>query len=250
MKNLLPRLFARSARRPAPAARPALEALENREVLSATTTHRHVAGIAYDFTYDTTTKVGSLVVTGTSAADNITLQERFLNADPGEPGYGETRPVGIEIVLQGGNDQGGVSFAPGSSITIKVLAGGGNDRIVNATRYASWIDGGAGNNYLQGGSAADVLIGGTGNDTLMGMGGNDWLFGGAGNDLLDGGLGNDHLYGGKGTDTLKGSGGTDYYYADSDSWDAPWWTDLAQTLNQTDKPGGHVYSTNGTQIVG
>jgi trimeric autotransporter adhesin len=77
-----------------------------------------------------------------------------------------------------------------------------NDTIV-ASKSASTINGGAGNDYL---------VGGNGNDTLNGGTGNDLLRDGAGDDRLLGGDGNDNLYGGDGADNLAGGAGNDVYY--------------------------------------
>ena len=94
-------------------------------------------------------------------------------------------------------------------IRIHLRGGAGNDRLENATAYASRQWGGAGNDTLIGGSAVDELFGELGNDTLYGMGGPDWLEGGDGDDLLYGGAGNDYLDGGNGRDQLFGQAGND-----------------------------------------
>jgi Ca2+-binding RTX toxin-like protein len=146
--------------------------------------------------------------------------------------------VGINIIPQGSEQQGGVSFAPGSRITVRLFARGGNDRIVNATRFASLIDGGGGNDYLEGG---------TGNDTLSGGDNEDWVFGGWGDDALNGDAGDDHLYGGDGTDTLQGGAGSDHYR--TTGYNDPWWYTTEWTYNHYDQSGGTVY-TDGRTVTG
>ncbi|MDY3554996.1 calcium-binding protein [Gemmata sp. JC717] len=226
----------------APTARRAslgLEDLGDRTMLSVTT-GTIANGITWRFDYNEQTKVGTFTVNGTNAAEQIYLTERLLNADPSDPNAGETRPVGVDVVLGGGNFQGGSpDFAPGSTITVVVNANGGNDTVVNATRFSGTLNGGDGNDTLTvvaTNTAANQLFGGAGNDTLTGGAGNDLLVGGLGNDLISGGDGDDDLWGddrvgsngvfvssGSGTDillgnmgndTLRGGGGDDQLWGD------------------------------------
>jgi Ca2+-binding RTX toxin-like protein len=183
-----------------------LEGLDDRTMLSVTTGSL-AGGITWSFDYNPASKVGTFTVTGTSGADNLALQDVTLDANPGEPGYGDTRAYGVKVVNQNGHDEGGVSFHPASTIKVVVNAGAGNDTVLNGSRFASTLNGQAGNDSLTGGANADVLDGGDGNDTLGGGDGNDTLVGGSGNDLLIGGMGSDSLSGGAGDDQLWGDHG-------------------------------------------
>lgn len=238
MKTFLRDLFAT----PAPAARRAalgLEGLDDRTMLSVTT-GTVANGVTWRFEYDDQAKVGTFTVNGTDAAERIALTERYLNADPSDPNAGETRPVGVDVILGGGNEQGGSpAFAPGSTIHLVVNARGGNDTVLNATRFAGVLDGGAGNDTLTvvaTSTAANQLFGGAGNDSLTGGSGNDLLVGGAGDDMIgdpngddalwgddrvlangvyvSSGTGNDILIGGMGNDVLRGGGGDDQLWGD------------------------------------
>lgn len=96
---------------------------------------------------------------------------------------------------------------------IQVNAGAGNDRVIISANVSirSWIDGGAGNDFLFGGSGNDEIFGGDGHDWLFGNRGKDRLFGGDGNDVLFGGLGEDWLDGGDDFDWLIGGFGHDRF---------------------------------------
>ena len=80
-----------------------------------------------------------------------------------------------------------------------IVAGGGENR----------VDGGDGNDTLTGGADQDYLGGGAGNDNLNGGDGDDRLDGGTGDDTLVGGAGDDRLTAGTGTDSLSGGDGDD-----------------------------------------
>jgi serralysin len=224
MKTFLRKLFAPAT----PTARRTtlgLEGLDERTMLSVTT-GTIADGITWRFEYNEQAKVGTFTVNGTDADERIYLTERSINADADEPYGNETRPIGIDVVLGSGNEHGGTpNFAPGSTITVVVNAGRGNDTVVNATRFASVLDGGAGNDILTvvaTNTAANQLFGGAGNDSLTGGSGNDLLVGGLGNDMMGGGDGDDALWGddrvllngvyvssGSGTDILLGNMGHD-----------------------------------------
>jgi hypothetical protein len=66
------------------------------------------------------------------------------------------------------------------------------------------------NSKAWGGLGNDTFLGGSGNDQFFGELGDDTLRGGGGNDHLDGGANNDKLYGDAGIDTLYGRDGHDY----------------------------------------
>ncbi len=89
---------------------------------------------------------------------------------------------------------------------IQVFGLGGNDTLTlneaNGALPRANLFGGAGNDVLTGGSGADLLFGQAGNDTLLGKGGSDFLFGGAQNDTLRGGDANDQVFGESGNDRM------------------------------------------------
>jgi Ca2+-binding RTX toxin-like protein len=222
MKRFFNTLFHRTPTRPiAKRVKLGLDTLDRRDLPSITTGSLS-GGITWSFDYNPSTRVGTLTVNGTGADESIALQEAYVNANPGEPGYGDTRPYGINIISQGGEDQGGPSFSPDSRITVVVHANAGNDRVLNTTRFASALHGGAGNDNLAGGTGNDTLYGGTGHDQLFGGSGNDELWGdrmlvnGAYADPANG-AGNDTLLGNMGADTVRGGGGNDYLVGDHGS---------------------------------
>ncbi len=160
-RNLIPRL--------------AVEALESREVLSATLLAN-----------------GTWNIVGTSANDQIVVSRDEVDSS-------------VLVAEMNGrviDEQYAADVA-----RIQISGGLGNDRIeidetagVIAIRTA--LSGNAGNDVLIGGSSHDILDGGAGNDTLIGNAGNDILFGEAGNDSLTGGAGTDLLDGGAGRNVL------------------------------------------------
>lgn len=244
MSTLLSKLFRKAAPvapvvRPAPArnARLGVEGLDERVVLSSTA-GTIGDGVAWTFSYNAATQVYTFTVNDTDAAHTISLNERTNNAAEGEPGYGDTRPVGIDVQM-GEYEGGSPDFAAGSKIQIVVNGKGGNDAIRNNTRFASYLYGDAGNDQLTGGSGVDHLLGGAGADVLIGGQGADVLKGGdgadqlwgdgrasrvvggklfyvsssaGGNDVMEGGAGNDSLMGGAGNDNLDGGADSDYLF--------------------------------------
>ncbi len=97
----------------------------------------------------------------------------------------------------------------------------GNDTIDPTIAFASYLDGGRGNDTIISHVAPDTVLGGEGNDTIVNRGGPDLLYGGSGDDiviggpvadtiegnggddLIDGAFGNDLLHGGRGLDTFQ-----------------------------------------------
>ena len=124
-----------------------------------------------------------LKITGTSAADTITVSE---TADL------------ITATLDGKTE----TFNPDGIISIQVFCGEGNDTLLGDQSTPAI--------YVSGGAGSDLLIGGPGNDTLTGGAGKNTLHGGQGNDRLNGSNGRDFVYGEEGSDRLYGSGGNDY----------------------------------------
>lgn len=243
MKTFFRKLFAAPKAAPVVRTRLSAEGLGDRVVPAVITG----AEGGFTWSYNTSSKVFTVNAQDGDVADNIVLTERFNGASIGEPGYDQRDiPIGIDVVVQGGNTQfGSPNFAPGTKAKIVVNAKGGNDSVTNATRFAGTLNGGDGNDFLKGGTGNDklngqagddVLIGGQGNDVLKGgagrdqlwgddraqlrvgstwyfvssaQGGNDQLLGGDGDDTLVGGAGNDKLDGGAGQDYLFGGDGAD-----------------------------------------
>jgi hypothetical protein len=159
----------------------------------------------------------TLVVTGSNAADNISVLRRgrqiVVLAGGVSQRYALSQIAAISIDARGGSDR--VLIDPFLTIGVTILGGAGNDILFGGGGNDS-IDGGsgkdslfgmAGNDVLLGGDDNDRLHGGWGNDTLKGGAGNDWLFGELGDDDLDGEADDDWLFGGLGTDLLNGGTG-------------------------------------------
>jgi len=95
-----------------------------------------------------------------------------------------------------------------SSITsIKVVAGGGDDRVSidRSVSLPANLSGGDGNDNLSGGAGADTIDGGAGDDRISGGLGSDNLSGGAGNDMILSADGVKDTVDG-GSDTVAGDG--------------------------------------------
>jgi hypothetical protein len=120
--------------------------------------------------------------------------------------------TGLEGPVPAGCSSAGVDLlCPASSIAlVEVHAGGGDDRIENASAAAELSAfGDAGRDSLLGAAGSDVLDGGAGDDRLSGGLGKDQLAGGEGDDELAGGADEDQLDGGQGRDLLVGGSGGD-----------------------------------------
>ena len=133
-----------------------------------------------------------LVITGTSAADRVTLD--FSAHDP--------------VVVDLGHDH--------------------VHRLDPRTFHSVAADLGAGDDdfrTLSGGSLADVPLtvrAGTGDDTVVGGAANDVIDGGSGDDFLLGGAGSDLVFGGRGADFVNGGVGTDTEVLGSGDDTAAW----------------------------
>ncbi len=159
--------------------RPTLEALEDRTVLSVTTS---------------ALTAGVLTMWSNNAASNVVVSQSGSSIKVYDSTNGFTR---IEA---------GVT-------KVQFVGGAGNDRFVNnaySLSVTAWGQGG--DDYLEGYNGNDTLIGGDNNDTLVGYGGNDTMWGGNGNDILKGMAGNDTLNGDGGDDKLVGGDGNDTLY--------------------------------------
>jgi Ca2+-binding RTX toxin-like protein len=167
----------RAPRRPArPRVRPAVEALERREV---------PAGDIF--------RVGDTVhIEGGNFDDVAVVSDLQGGVIRVSLDLGDTGP-GVDMV----RNYGGVR-------EIYFHGNYGADRFENNTAINSKAFGGYGNDTLLGGGGVDQFFGELGNDTLYGRDGSDHLDGGANNDTLFGGAGIDTLYGRDGHDYLNG----------------------------------------------
>jgi Ca2+-binding RTX toxin-like protein len=139
---------------------------------------------------------GMLTVTGTPAADTLTLGLR--SGDPNT------------LVVDSGSQQV-LAFDRSQFDKIDVQAGGGNDTVsidesngVFTDTESTTLEGQDGNDTLRGGSGAEILEGGNGNDFADGNRGADVAFLGNGNDTFqwDPGDGSDVVEGQQGNDTM------------------------------------------------
>jgi Ca2+-binding RTX toxin-like protein len=186
MKRFVKWLMTRPSRKPAHAARLAVEALEQRQLLSASPVY---TTLPLRFNHPIPIiglprSAHALTVNGTAGADDITIQLKG------------TMPTYVEYIVKD-RATGAVStdeLAPLSDINkVIVNAGDGDDVIRNLTSLPSTLNGGAGNDTLYSGPGDDVLSGGDGDDT--------YVFSGTG-------LGSDTVIeaDNAGTDTLNFSG--------------------------------------------
>jgi Ca2+-binding RTX toxin-like protein len=172
--------------------RPACEALERRQFLSADVV------------------AGTLVVRGTDGPDGITMW--------GDARFGSVIMVRIVPLMSG---QFGEAYAiPEAGVrSVLVLAGAGDDRIaLSVAMYGpttgpiaipTRVSAGPGDDVVSGTNARDLIFGGPGNDRINGWDGSDWIDGGPGDDILSGGRGNDYVSGGDGDDVVQGNEGDD-----------------------------------------
>lgn len=176
-----------------------------------------------------------LVYTGLAAPNDITVQlvgGRFVITDSGAISAGTgclptakgVREVTCQVPLN----------AHGTPKVFRVVGGGGNDVIRNATSIGMRADGSTGDDVLEGGSGSDNLSDSFGRDTLRGNDGDDALStdlsqpdglvdvleGGAGTDDLRAGPNDDVLRGGAQDDTLRGGLGADHLDGGSGAHDA------------------------------
>lgn len=177
-------------------------------------------------TTSTAAGLTTLTVTGTDAADGISVKKakRGGGLEITVNGVAEGLFQGDRLIVYGSSGNDHIRIGDGVTQPVEVFGQDGND-VIEAGMGDATLHGGGGNDKLFGGTGKNVLDGGAGNDllqvpehnknaaTLMGGAGKDVLIGGAGNDLLDGGDGDDHLLGRRGTDRLMGGSGKDHYDA-------------------------------------
>jgi uncharacterized protein GlcG (DUF336 family) len=157
----------RTSRQAAPEPPLAIERLESRTLLNASSS---LTG-------------GVLTILGSPGNDRINL-----NFDPVHNSL---------IVLDGGRQV--ASFASPSVNQVVIDAGDGNNvvRVETDVLQPATLVGGSGN---------DVLFAGGGPSLLSGGGGNNKLVAGPNTTALDGSTGNNHLFGGSGTDSFMANG--------------------------------------------
>lgn len=176
--------------------RPALESLENRDLMAA-----YLSG-------------GNLVIAGTSGNDTVTVHD--YSASYYRVNFNGSNQYFLKSAITTGNTffygyEGNDyfnSYVP-TALRNVCYGGNGNDTLIGYNN-TDWLYGQDGDDTLYGYAGNDVLDGGNGNDKLHGMSGNDWLYGGTGNDKLYGGTGYDYLYGQDGNDFLDAGSSGEY----------------------------------------
>ncbi len=139
---------------------------------------------------------GVLTITGTSAADNITVSKDVANLKVKKDAthtstFAYASVTKIVANLGGGSD----TFTSDNAVGIKmIIHGDANNDTITAGSGVDTIYGDAGNDRINGKDNNDILRGGTGNDTINGNGGADTIYDEAGADNYFGGLGNDNFY--------------------------------------------------------
>ena len=151
-----------------------------------------------------------MVIEGTDMADEITITYENLRSE------GDTGSRFIDFLRITIRNEDGVrvetvsSPSRDSKFVVKVFGSGGNDKIVNNSRFNVIMNGGAGDDNLISRRGNDLMYGGGGDDRIAGNGGNDRINGGDGNDILSGRYGSDRIDGGDGSDKIFGGAGNDY----------------------------------------
>lgn len=167
--------------------RPAVEALEGRDLMSVT-------AVAL--------QAGTLTVLANDTRDDVEIRQWALRPN-------SKLTVKDKIANQVW------SFDPAKVQRIVVHLNGGHDRLDSNAIAPTQVFGGAGNDRIVTGGGNDQIDGGAGNDTVIAGAGNDLIYGQAGNDFLSGGAGNDRLLGGIGTNVQVGDAGNDSLFAGS-----------------------------------
>lgn len=158
------------------AARPVIESLEARQLLSVSLEN------------------GVLSIVGTNQADEVIIRKSADNEDF------------IKVKVNSQYHR----FAVDDVKQIRIAGRAGDDYLVfdavnGSVDIPAVMRGGSGNDTLKGGAGDDVLYGGLGNDFVDGGAGDDVLYGNKGDDSVIGGEGDDTLFGHAGLDQLSGS---------------------------------------------
>lgn len=200
----------RSRRAQALAGQPALERMEDRQLMTVNT---YVVG--------TGSTAPILMMIGTAGNDRAVVTETASTVTVTSRSGSEANRVQTFSKLPGMSLAFGGGFGHDYFENRTALPSGANGGEGKDTLYGgSGIDrlfGDGGDDFISGGSGNDVLEGGSGQDNLMGDGGNDVLRGGDDADLLQGGSGHDTLEGGTGNDVLRGGTGNDNLYGGGDN---------------------------------
>jgi hypothetical protein len=155
-----------------------------------------------------------LAITGTSAADAVTVDFTPLDSVAVDLGHGVVRRfdsravASVSAYLGSGEDR--FQTVSGGTLADKpttVRSGAGDDRVVGGAANDD-ISGGSGEDFLLGGAGTDVLAGGRGADFVNGGVGTDTEFLGSGDDTAGWvpGEGSDVVVGGLGFDALAFTG--------------------------------------------
>ncbi len=173
--------------------------------------------------------LGHVVITGTEAADAITVARVSTNAAKYAVNVNGAVTIfrvadvqRFRIAALGGADTITIDpqFGP-IPVWRFVACGGGNDAY-NGSQGRDVVEGGAGRDVIFGGAGRDFLTGEAGNDTIVGNGDSDFLAGGSdhdslvgndGDDTIEGNGGDDNLSGGNQDDSLSGGTGADLLVA-------------------------------------
>ena len=163
---------------------PVVEALESRQLLTASLLH------------------GVRRVNGTTGDDVITV-----GIDPANV---------AKIVVNDGVKNS--RFTKTAVTSVLIVTGDGADKVTIGAglKQQITIKSGEGNDTVQGGSGREIIFAAGDDDVISGGGGSDQIFGGDGNDQIDGGSGNDYLYGDGGDDVISGGAGNDVLAGDSE----------------------------------
>jgi Ca2+-binding RTX toxin-like protein len=150
-------------------------------------------------------------------ADNIEGGEGY-NTIYGGPGYDVIYAISEAVGVQGNSGAtkaypGPVSFVSGSFASF-IDGGDGNDSIYG-TAGRDYLAGGFEADYIVTGDGGDVVIAGPGNDGVIVAAGDAEVYLGDGNDVVDGGPGNNWIEGGPGDDKIFAREGEDTVYGGS-----------------------------------
>jgi hypothetical protein len=183
----------------------AFEALESRELMSASHHHHHVP--VAPLVAPVTTRVVVPIATPVTVAPVVVSNPLTI-----------TQANGIlAITGNAGNDQITVSQS-GNVFTIK---NGSWSTTVTGTFTKLTVKGNGGNDSIKLDASVTEnadLYGGAGNDSITGGSGNDRIFAGGGANVVDGGAGDDTIITvGSASDTVTGGLGTDSYWMDDSS---------------------------------
>lgn len=179
------------------AARPVLDTLEKRVLLSASLFQ------------------GTLNIVGTRQADDIVIrldeldpQRLVVDVNGRQKSYEVSGVRAINVVARDGDDVVEMDQTNGSITIPTIMHGGrGNDTLVGGDGK-NFLIGGDGDDLLIGGASRDRIWGNAGNDRILGNGGHDRIVGGRGDDIINSGWGPDMVRAGRGDNRVDiGNGG-------------------------------------------